>query len=1050
MKKQLILMLTAFAGLFAGSNSTHAEEKSTSPYTGITIEEAAGRTDLFLYNVESGYWLQENNRQRGSWNTRGNLDAHGFDVEITAIDGGYQINPKFNHNKSMNGSNWYLDTGDDVTAWTFNPITKEGVSNAYQIKYGSDWLHATPETDNFYLIRNNVEARATWQIVTLAERLTYLQENATEDNPLDATFLIQAFDLANEDSRMSSWGTAQDGGNSDWNRADDGDNGYRCLRAHGYWNTKTCSYTQTIANVPDGIYEFYCTGFYRDGNRDQCQERRLAGTETIRGFMVLNDERAPLKSILDGAQASSGNGFGYHNESYDYGYFPDGGDDVTRAFVSTPNAYLNDPVRATVVGGNIRLGIEKTEYTGGSDWVFFSRFRLRYLGPIDISEYTDALNEAIKQAEAFTGNTTTALAANLATALAEAKAVVDSHDTDVLSEKTGNLINALNAAKAVDVTVLSATVPLAEAEGIDVTAAEYFLENGTEKNDDLLFSLQCQRKMKAMRYFDDATIAGLVGSEPQDGVSYYLLNVGTGMFFACNSDWGTHMALDSKGFLVKLIAVGTTSGLTDYHVSGTESVGWDGFNWTEEYFDKNGESKWHFVPVEGKTNVYNFAIYDNHAWHIVYDPNNLTTDGDKYFNVLKKLNSTGYESDPNAQWILLTPAQRTALLANATADNPIDATHLIENPNFNKSKASGSDDTKYGWTGIGTVGNYGRYADYVAEFFETTADAKTEVTGLPAGKYRVSMSGFYREKGFANDISVYKGGEIYSDHAHLVAYTDESNQVSAPFMHVSAEHGKLPGVGTAWEALDGDMLPYYMSDAAQYFETGLYRITTDVINVGKDGTLTIGVVKPSSTGNDGNWIVFDNLRLTCLGLTDYVDVSDALYATYVAPFDVDFTGAEVSAFAAQKTNKDNYTYIDLEEVTTVPAGTAVVVKAEAAGSYVVAKTTGAALGTENDLMVSDEDVTTDGTQYILADGPRGVGFYKASATIPAGKGYIEFSGEATVKDFYGFDADDATGISDLNGSWQEADGQTIYNVAGQRIGKMQKGVNIVGGKKALK
>jgi len=1036
MGKRLLYLSLALIGIFGGSAVGVAAEKTTSPYVGITIEQAVGRSDLYLYNVESGYWLQENNRNTGWWNTRGNLDAYGFDVAITAIDGGYQINPKFNHNNSMNGSNWYLDTGDDVTAWTFNAITKEGVSNAYQIKYGDEWLHATPESENYQLIRNNVEARATWQIVTREERLNYLVANATPENPIDATFLIQGHNLANEDSRVGSWIEVKNDGNSDWNRE------YMCMRAHGYWNTSTVKYYQNIDNVPDGIYEFYCTGFYRDGSREQCQERRSANTETIRGYYFINDVREPLKSILDGAQANAVSGFQYHDEGYTYGYFPDNGGDVTKAFFDKPEAYLNAPIQTTIVGGSISLGIEKTNYTGGGDWVFFSRFRLRYLGPIDISEYTDALNSAIQEAEAFSGNTTDILASNLSTALEEAKAVVDSHNTDVLSEKTGNLVNALNAAKTVDVAILRATIPLAQAEGIDVSEATYYVANGTEKNDAILFSLQCQRKMKASRYFDDATIAGIIGSEPKDGESYYLLNVGTGMFFACNSDWGTHMALDSKGFLVKLIADGERDGLTNYHVDGTESVGWTGFNWTEEYFDKNGESKWHFVPVAGKTNVYNFAIFDNHDWHIIYDPNNLTTDGNKYFNVLKKLNGKGYESNPNAQWILLTPAQRTELLSKATTTHPIDATHFIENPNFNKSKASGSDDTKYGWTGIGTVGNYGRYADYVAEFFETTADAKTVVTGLPAGKYQVSASGFYREKSFENDIIVYNNGESYSDHANLVAYTDESNKVSASFMHISAEHGNLPGVGVAWADLGGDHLPWFMSDAAQYFETGLYRITTDVITVGKDGQLTIGIEKPNSTGNDANWIVFDNIRLTCLGLNDYVEIGEELYATYVAPFDVDFAGSAVSAYAAQ--NKASY--VHLEPVSTVPAGEAIVVKADAAGTYAISSTTGASLGTENNLVAATEDVATNGTQYILAKLNDKVGFAKATGTIPAGKGYLVIN--AGVKAFYPFGDDDATSINEeLRMKNEES---SIYNLAGQRLNKAQKGINIIGNKKVLK
>ena len=51
-----------------------------------------------------------------------------------------------------------------------------------------------------------------------------------------------------------------------------------------------------------------------------------------------------------------------------------------------------------------------------------------------------------------------------------------------------------------------------------------------------------------------------------------------------------------------------------------------------------------------------------------------------------------------------------------------------------------------------------------------------------------------------------------------------------------------------------------------------------------------------------------------------------------------------------------------------------------------------------------------------------------------------------VKGFYGFD-DDATGI---NGVEMAGENAPVYNVAGQRLSKMQKGINIVAGKKVLK
>jgi hypothetical protein len=177
-----------------------------------------------------------------------------------------------------------------------------------------------------------------------------------------------------------------------------------------------------------------------------------------------------------------------------------------------------------------------------------------------------------------------------------------------------------------------------------------------------------------------------------------------------------------------------------------------------------------------------------------------------------------------------------------------------------------------------------------------------------------------------------------------------------------------------------------------------------------------------------------------------VVVTDAKYATFVAPFDVDFTDNEVSAFAVSL--NDETGRATLIPVTTVPGGTAVVVKAEE-GSYGVAKTTDAELGAENELKAAIRDVITDGSQYILAKKESGVGFYKAEVvtTIETGKGYLELEAPATVKSFYPIFGEDATGISGINAEDENA---LIYNIAGQRVNKAQKGVNIINGIKVLK
>ena len=168
-------------------------------------------------------------------------------------------------------------------------------------------------------------------------------------------------------------------------------------------------------------------------------------------------------------------------------------------------------------------------------------------------------------------------------------------------------------------------------------------------------------------------------------------------------------------------------------------------------------------------------------------------------------------------------------------------------------------------------------------------------------------------------------------------------------------------------------------------------------------------------------------------------VGDAGYATMYDTTTGYTLNGDIKAYAAVLKGE----WITLTEVENVPESTPVVLK----GTYynkVAADLP--AINVANSLVGTDADVTADGTMYILADGPDGVGFYKASGDIPAGKAYIVSS--SSVKAFC-FEADDATGINEVNGQWSMINGQSIYNIAGQRVSKMQKGINIVNGKKIL-
>ena len=140
----------------------------------------------------------------------------------------------------------------------------------------------------------------------------------------------------------------------------------------------------------------------------------------------------------------------------------------------------------------------------------------------------------------------------------------------------------------------------------------------------------------------------------------------------------------------------------------------------------------------------------------------------------------------------------------------------------------------------------------------------------------------------------------------------------------------------------------------------------------------------------------------------------------------------------------------MQKVSAIPAGAAVVVKAEAAGTYYLEAATSTDDTTGNLLKASDGTVQGAENIYALANQDNGVGFYpvESTVTIPAGKAYLEITVPGEDKPFYGFFEDDETAIDNLNTNVDA--NKTIYNLAGLRINKMQKGINIINGKIVLK
>lgn len=1078
------MRIKRFLGVALALMGGVASYAQTSPYTGTTVKEG----EFYLYNVESGLWLQNNDSKTHDWHTRANVGTRGLDFTLNPKDDGFLLNAKFGQ-PSINPGNNYLDNGGDFV-WVFTPVEKEGVSNAYTIKNGIHVMGTVRYNENFkannlftqtgdlrwYLenppYNENMTERNTWQVVTKEERLAKLAE-ATEENPLDASWLIPSADFPNNDTRYNKWIKQNDGGNIARGGDADGNLGRGSMIIESF-NSTTMHFYTTI-EVPNGKYKMTLQGFYRDGTWEEVEQKRADGTETIRAYYYANDVKHNLKSILDDAPSAAEGNYFVKTKLGNY-YFPDAMDQAQRC-MNLVSAYVNEEIEVTVLDGRLTIGVRKDSNVAG-DWVIFDNFKLTYYGPvtIDISEYTEALDKAIADAEAFTGNTTDVLQANLDKAIAEAKAVRESTDTDVLVEKTAALKDALSAATAVDDTMLEKTIAAADAQGGEIAFlanAKDFVANGTDAGvlNELLAKLRIARKVAAQEsHFYD-----FVSAEPADGESFYLYNVGQGKFFCGGAKWGAHAALGWPGIEVTLTKQDTERGtryIVDTHLNNGGALQY--LNWSN-YCDTADKCQWLFEKQENG----NYLI---RAWDPEYVmgffPYTML-EGNYYFGHVNNYRDQDL-NNLDLQWRLVTKEQRDALLEKAENEAPIDASHLVKMPNFSQREfvVSGSDnwnktDETGAWNTNGSIWNRGGdREDFALEGFNNTNfNLEQTITGLKPGKYQVTLQGFYRDRSHENFYPYVNDGNTPAALAHL--YINGVENATLP----SILDGKdaAPGLGSA------TVLGEYPNDpgqATQFFNVGKYKVASTPITVGEDGKLTIAVKKVGGEG--GDWVVVDNFRLVCLSLdltlADTEDNQAALatndgkdktvkvnrsfvadtWNTVVVPFDMDAAAITENFGAGTKVakldNEDGEGVLHFVTTTTIEAGVPYLIKPATAATAVKAT------GTVKAAQANAAGETYDFVGIYAPTAPAADDYFvaadnklkknTANTALKAFRGY--FKAKAGAKALTGFDIDgETTGIITIDG---EVVTGKVYNVNGQQMNaqSLQKGIYIVNGKKVVK
>ena len=301
---------------------------------------------------------------------------------------------------------------------------------------------------------------------------------------------------------------------------------------------------------------------------------------------------------------------------------------------------------------------------------------------------------------------------------------------------------------------------------------------------------------------------------------YYIYNAAAGGYIVGGNNWGTRASISKTGGIeFEAVLVEGKYELKSAPLYDGKHLGFNG------YVDNgDADQNWTITPVEGQEGVYTLATADGNV--LFWDGGDATT------------TSVGAmpETAANAYWQLISSADRLASLASADADNGIDATFLIGNPNFSRSASNAA------WTMEASHQNLsgGANENTCAESWRSAFTLSQELT-VPNGVYALTA-----QAALTDYTSAYDGVD------YPVVY---ANEETSPFIAMEESDR-----GTNMTTLSGS------------FSAGKYVVGPIFVEV-TDETLTVGV---KGTRTD-TWCIWDNFQLTYYG---DASIEDLLFDSY--------------------------------------------------------------------------------------------------------------------------------------------------------------------------
>ena len=295
----------------------------------------------------------------GAWGTHAALTTEGLDYTIAFADGKYTLDSQVSNGGASNFLNGSAADGPWNDGGAFGWTIEEVSEGVYTINNGTKFI-AAGENDVVTFADDATAETAQWTLISAADRdaanLASL-EAATAENGVDATFFIKGANFNRNDLRNSAWTHTRTGGNETFAGPSENRTTYGCE----YWNN-TFEVSQTIENLPEGIYEFTIAGFATNGTS------KIYANENEADFVNSDAGGKNFRQALDAIAGGEFTG--------------------------------NTTGKIILLEGNaLKIGVKRT-VNSAADWTVFDNARLTYWGAIPAEAFKPAYEDALAAAKA--------------------------------------------------------------------------------------------------------------------------------------------------------------------------------------------------------------------------------------------------------------------------------------------------------------------------------------------------------------------------------------------------------------------------------------------------------------------------------------------------------------------------------------------------------------------------------------------------------------------------------------------------------------------------